>query len=172
MKIVWGNNNIHWYLIPTWSDKDFNGTVVNRALPSLNGGGSLEIKNPRVTFENFTYETPLVNDLQFILFNLIILQQFLGENRIQIRPKPHEKFMLVFLFIKLAYNKSNKILNKDLSELQTFKYISSYEKSIKLQHAELKTLISFRHISLLFRLLAFAMISYPYLESILHSRAI
>ena len=123
---------LHWYLIHTWSDKDFNGTVVNRALPSLNGGGSLEIKNPRVTFENFTYETPLVNDLQFILFNLIILQQFLGENRIQIRPKPHEKFMLVFLFIKLAYNKSNKILDKDLSELETFNYKSSYEKSIKL----------------------------------------
>ena len=27
-----------WYLIQTWSDKAFKGTVVNRALPSLYGG--------------------------------------------------------------------------------------------------------------------------------------
>ena len=33
----------HWYLIHTWSDKTFKGTVVNRTLPSLHAG-SLEIK--------------------------------------------------------------------------------------------------------------------------------
>ena len=32
----------HWVLIHTWSNKAFEGTVVNRALPSLHGG-SLEI---------------------------------------------------------------------------------------------------------------------------------
>ena len=32
----------HWYLIHTWSDKAFKGTVLNRTLPSLHGG-SLEI---------------------------------------------------------------------------------------------------------------------------------
>ena len=32
----------HGYLIYTWSDKAFKGTIVNQALPSLHGG-SLEI---------------------------------------------------------------------------------------------------------------------------------
>ena len=32
----------HWYIIYTWSDKAFMGTVVNRALPSFQRG-SLEI---------------------------------------------------------------------------------------------------------------------------------
>ena len=42
LKIISFWNYKHGYLIHTWSDKDFKGSVVNRALPSLHGG-SLEI---------------------------------------------------------------------------------------------------------------------------------
>jgi len=38
MKIYSLKKQNHWYLIRTWSDKAFKGTVVNRALTSLHGG--------------------------------------------------------------------------------------------------------------------------------------
>ena len=42
MKIISLKKQKHWYLINTWSEKAFKGTVVNRALPSVDGG-SLKI---------------------------------------------------------------------------------------------------------------------------------
>ena len=38
MKINSSKKQNHWYLIHTWSDRAFKGTVVNRTLPSLHGG--------------------------------------------------------------------------------------------------------------------------------------
>ena len=35
MKMTRLKRHTHWYLIYTWADKDFNGTIVNRALSSL-----------------------------------------------------------------------------------------------------------------------------------------
>ena len=57
LKIISILNYKHWYLIHTWSDKAFDGTVVNRA--SLLGG-SLEI----------TLTVPLIIDIKITLLSI------------------------------------------------------------------------------------------------------
>ena len=61
-------NKKHWYLINTWSDKDFKGTVVNRALSSLHWG-SLEITWNLLRSGTKEYEYGRMNPWFYIYFH-------------------------------------------------------------------------------------------------------
>ena len=65
--------NKHCYLIHTWSDKTFKGTIVNRALPSLYGG----------PLDLFRLNSAIQNSQQWLLNRSHLALNFFNEKNLQ-----------------------------------------------------------------------------------------
>ena len=70
MKINSLKKQQHWYLFHTWSDKAFQGTVVNRVLPSLHVAGHLKSRLQSL-YRHFRYYYAVIIFLQVKTFLLL-----------------------------------------------------------------------------------------------------
>ncbi len=115
----------HWYLIHTWSDKAFKGTVVNSALSTLNGGlFQITLTVPLIDYD-FKLDTLLkawqyinncslvtINSYEFCILKVFILTGQL--TKFQVTPLHQLKNWMpdnnIYTFILVFYPKKSLIL--------------------------------------------------------------